>query len=531
MPAKESDLSRGHMLVVLRRRYPIVIVCVVVAVVVALAYSLQSQKLYTATASLLFNDTPLSQQIAGLQAVPNSNQQSQQDTNTELLKLGNLAQATAAEVGHSLTPQDVTSSLAIAPQGDTTLVNVSATLPSPGLAAHVANTYARVFVNQQENGNREYYAAALATVEKQLAQLSPTQAHGAQGLALQNRAQSLATLAQLRNDTVSLAQAAAVPASPSSPKLKRNVLVAAVLGLLLGVALAFVAERLDQHIREPEDLESVYGLPLLGAVPQSSALQRGGGASRPTTLSGAVADTFLFIRARLRYFNVDRAVRTLAVVSAQPEDGKTTIAHWLANAAAGAGTRTLIVEADMRRPSLANEIGLAHGPGLADLLMRACPFDEAVQTADVRLGAGGVQETCDVIVAGALPPNPAEMLESRAMVEVLERARSNYDLTIIDTPPLGVVPDAMPLLSLVDGVAIVASVGRSRRDAAGRLRTTLTSVNAPVLGVIANRVKVREAGYGYGYDYRPVGEPDAADRHVVRRDGALESAGPAAAAE
>jgi capsular polysaccharide biosynthesis protein len=310
------------------------VLCIVIALGVALAYSLKAQKKYTATASLLFNNTPLSQQIAGLQAVPNSNQQSQQDTNTQLLKLGDIAQRTARDVGHGLTSSAVLDSIAISPQGDTTVVDVSSTLASAHLAAQVANRYVEVFVSEQENGNRRYYQAALATVEGQIAKLSPDQAKGAQGLALQNRAQSLATLAQLRNDTVSLAQTAAVPSSPSSPAIARNAVVAAVLGLLLGIAFALLIERFDQRIREPEELERIYGLPLLGAIPDSSALRRKRG-SRPNKPSSVVADTFQFIRARLRYFNVDRDLRTLAVVSAQPGDGKTTVAHWLADAAAG----------------------------------------------------------------------------------------------------------------------------------------------------------------------------------------------------
>jgi capsular exopolysaccharide synthesis family protein len=508
----QLDLTPRRIAGVFRRRAPLVLLCFVVAVGVALAYTLHARKEYTATASLLFNNTPLSQQIAGLQAVANVDVQSQQDTNIQLLKLGNLAQKTAVKVGHGLTAGAVAGSVGVSPEGDTTVVNVSSTLASPVLAAKVATTYAQLFVSEQENGNRQYYESALATVEGQIAKLSPSQAGGAQGLALQNRAQSLATLAQLRNDTVSLAQAAGVPGSASSPSIKRDVIAAGLLGLLLGVALAFAVERLDQRFREPEELESLSGLPLLGAVPDSSALRRGGRGVRGSTQTVEVADAFQFVRMRLRYFNVDRDLRTLAVVSAQPGDGKSTIAHWLADAAAGTGSRALVIETDLRRPTLAEELGVASGPGLADVLIGARTLEDVVQTAEIVSGGGdGADERrLDVVVAGALPPNAAEMLESQAMSDVLRLAKASYDFVVIDTPPLGAVSDSLPLMRRVDGVVIVAGMGRARRDVALQLADTLRSVDAPLLGVIANRVKTRGAGpYGYTYDVKNAARRDA----------------------
>jgi capsular exopolysaccharide synthesis family protein len=502
MDAPKPDLTSRRMLAVFRRRVPLVVVCFVVAIGAALAYSFHARKEYTATASLLFNDTPLSQQIAGLQAIPNSNQQSQQDTNTWLLALGHLAQRTAVSVGHGLTAHAVTDSLSITPQGDTTGVNLSSTLPSPPLAAQVANTYASLFVAEQESGNRRYYESALATVERQIARLSSRQAAGAQGLALQNRAQSLATLAQLRTDTVSLAESAGVPSSPSSPDTKRNAIVAGLLGLLFGVALALGVERLDQRIREPEELEQIYGRPLLGTLREESALGRGR-SPRAGTSAMLVADTFQSIRSRLRYFNVDRDLKTLAVVSAEAGDGKTTVAHWLADAVAAMGSRALLIEADLRAPTLAAEVGVRSAPGLADILIGAREMEEVIQSAKLIVPTNLEERRLDVIVAGGLPPNPAEMLESHAMSELLLEATAKYDFIVIDTPPLGVVADSLPLVQAVDGVAIVAAIGRNRRDVARRLAATLRSVEAPVLGVIANRTKARDAAmYGYGYGYR-----------------------------
>jgi len=528
MSSLELEPTAGWALGVLRRRLPAVVLCLLVAVGAALAYSLHSKKEYTATSSVLFsNNNQLGQQVAGLPTVANTDTQSQQDTNVELLKLGDLAQATATQVGHGLTKQAVAGSIDISPDSDTTVVSVSATMTSPALAAQVANVYAQTFVSQQEDSNHQYYSTALATVERQLARLSPAQKLGAQGLSLEDRAQSLATLAQLQSGVAQVAQSAAVPTTPSSPRTKRNLALAAVLGLLIGLALAFGIERLDQRIREPEELEAIYRLPLLGVVPDAGVLKRGSQTALP---HGGAAAAFQFIRAHLRYFNVDRDLRTLLVVSDTPGDGKTTIAHRLADAMAAMGASVLLLEADLRRATLAQRLGVEAGPGLAEVLIGAIPLDEAIQSVELQGQAGDPTAThkMDVVIAGALPPNPAEMLESKAMETVIAHARSEYDLVVIDTPPLSVVSDAFPLLLKVDGVVIVASVGRNRRDAARRLRDTLATAGAPTLGVVANRIRARgRKGYeDYSYDYRSAAEPappspDPAQTASSRLDGLL----------
>ncbi len=161
------------------------------------------------------------------------------------------------------------------------------------------------------------------------------------------------------------------------------------------------------------------------------------------------------------------------------------------------GSRVLLLEADLRRPGLAQQLDAQPGPGLADVLIGAVPLAEAIQTIDLEApsGEGATVRTLDVLVAGAtLPPNPGELIESRAMETLLERAGSAYDLVVIDTPPLTAVSDAFPLLGKVDGVIIVGRVGRNRRDVAQRLHETLTGAGAPLLGVVANGLKSGRRG-------------------------------------
>jgi capsular exopolysaccharide synthesis family protein len=385
----------------------------------------------------------------------------------------------------------VSASLSFAGQGETSIIDVSATSTSAALAAAIANTYTTQFVTEQQRGNRQFLKSALALVAKQLARLTPAQRFGTDGADLEDRAQTLALLTELGFKNVEVAQEALVPTSVSSPKTKKNTILGAVVGLLLGLGIAFTLERLDRRIREPEDLETIYRLPTLGVVPKLPTRSRSAGPDQRsgTPLPPAVAEAFSLIRAHLRFFNVDRDVRTIVIGSPAPGDGKSTIARHLAEAATSSGSRVLLIEADLRQPTLAQKLDIEVGPGLADVLIGAVSMADAIQSVKLTAPAGEVAggRGLDVLVAGAVPPpNPGELLESGAMATVLARSKAIYDLVVIDTPPLGAVSDAFPLLTKVDGVVIVGRLGFSRRDAAVQLHQILVSSAAPLLGVISN---------------------------------------------
>jgi capsular exopolysaccharide synthesis family protein len=249
----------------------------------------------------------------------------------------------------------------------------------------------------------------------------------------------------------------------------------------------------------------VYGVPLLGVVPESATLRRTQEpGDRVNELPPNEAEIFGLLRAHIRYFNVDRDLRTVVIVSAAPGDGKSTVGRYLAMATAAVGSRVLFLEADLRRPMAAKYFGIQHAPGVSEVLVGEESLDSAVQRVAIA-GRKGMEVCLDVLVAGGvLPPSPPQVIESRAMTSLLADARGTYDLVVVDTPPLVLLPDAFPLLRQADGVLIVSRLGANRRDVAARLRDTLASVEAPVVGVIANGYKRPRgsAAYGYGYSYQ-----------------------------
>lgn len=506
--AGDGNLDLVGILRVLRQRAPLIAMCVLLTGAAAFVLSKAQRKQYTAAAQVLFRNAQLDQQAAGLQVVNQTNPQPQTDTNLKLATLPRVAAETAAELGHGLTQHQVSGAITVSQEADTDLARVTATWTSPTFAARLANAYARNVIAGRQRADANYYANALKAVNLQFEALTPAQRNGVEGADLRDRANSLQILSQLQSGEVQLEQQAITPTAPSSPKVLRNTVLGAVLGLLVGLAAAFLLQRLDRRVREPSDLEEVYGVPLLGVIPESPALRQSQDSGVGTReLPPSESEIFGLLRAHIRYSNVDRDLRVVVIVSAAPGDGKSTVARYLAMATATVGSRVLFLETDLRRPMAAKYFGIQRAPGIAEVLIGEQSLDSAVQY--VEFGSRkGTKIGLDVLVAGAvLPPNPPQVIESQAMSSLLSDARDRYDLVVVDTPPLVLLPDAFPLLRQADGVLIVSRLGENRRDVAARLRETLASVDAPVLGVIANGYKrprgasAYGSGYSYQYDY------------------------------
>ena len=314
--------------------------------------------------------------------------------------------------------------------------------------------------------------------------------------------------------------------------MTRNTILGAILGLLLGFALSFLLERLNRRLRGPEEAQEAFGLPALGTVPESKAISASNKGTAAAELPFAENEAFRMLRASLRYFNVDEDVRTVLVTSHGAGVGKSTVAWNLARVAA-TGSRAVVVETDLRNPTLAEQHGLEPAPGLSEVLTRQIGLDAAIQFKPVANSSGngtGELPTLHVITAGALPPNPAELLESQALEELLTQLRERYELVVLDTAPIGVVSDCFPLLRKVDGVVAVARMGRSTRDSVGKTREQLDRLDAPTLGIVANGLKLGRRGkhrYGYGYYYRqpaeqPAGQPSERPDLAGQQQGATD---------
>jgi capsular exopolysaccharide synthesis family protein len=284
-----------------------------------------------------------------------------------------------------------------------------------------------------------------------------------------------------------------LPTAPVSPRPVRNLGLALVLGLLLGIGLAVVRELLDTSIKGPEDIAELSETPILGGILFDNSAPK-----QPllTSLSphSPRVEAFRILRTNLQFVDVDRRLKVFVVTSSVPGEGKTSTASNTALALQTTGQRTLLIDSDLRRPQLATLFGLQGTVGLTSVLLGRLRLDEAVQEHP--------ESGLAVLTSGSLPPNPAELLQSHAMKQLIDAARLDYDVVILDSPPLLPVTDAALIASQVDGAIVVVRQGRTTREQFKHSMERLHAVGARPLGVTLNMVARRgRKGYGYGYGY------------------------------
>lgn len=500
--SRSRDTGTGGLLTtvrVLRRRLGLILLCLILVPVATLAYSLTQEQQYSASSSLLFRDPGFDEGLFGGQGAGGGGQSSPEReaaTNERLVGLPEVAARTAQKLGNGLAQGDVLGALDISAEGESDIVRISATHPSPQLAAGIANTHAQEFIRFRREADQDLIQRAQQLLERRLQRLTPGERATERGRALQNQIETLSGLAAAQTGNASQVQMARVPTAPTSPKPVRNTILGALVGLMLGLGLAFLAEQLDRRLKDPEDVEEAFGLPILGTIPQSRAIDR---ATRQEGGTEPEAESFRRLRTNLRYFNVDRQIRTVLLTSAGPGEGKTTVAWNLALAAARTGEQVLYLEGDLRRPSLSRYVEPSKH-GLSSVLAGVAHFDDvlfSVPVGEFQPGEESDAPLVDVISSGPIPPNPAELIESERMQRLLRQVEDLYDLVVVDTPPTSLVADTIPLMTQVNGVIVVSQLGRSNRDDAESLREQLTNLNAPVLGVVLNGHTAKSMYYGY----------------------------------
>jgi capsular exopolysaccharide synthesis family protein len=298
---------------------------------------------------------------------------------------------------------------------------------------------------------------------------------------------------------------ATAPSSPSFPNATRMLLVAAVLGLILGIGCAFLAERLDDRVQTPEDAERLAHAGMLGHVPLVRM-------ASPRLVSQLPAhshfsESYRTLRSSIAFAALDAPVRSILISSVNRGDGKSLTCVNLATAIAMDGKRVILVDADLRRPTVHALLETPQEPGLTDYLCGRCPVHSVIRPTPTT--------NFDVICAGPIPTNPSELLNTRAMSELLETLCGNYDVVLIDSSPCTVVTDALVIATQVDGVMLVIDVGKTEKEALRYARDLLDRARARVLGLVCNRVgRNGRHFYGrYGYYSKPFEE-----NHARRQD-------------
>jgi capsular exopolysaccharide synthesis family protein len=267
-----------------------------------------------------------------------------------------------------------------------------------------------------------------------------------------------------------------------------------VLGLGLGVGLAFLLEMLDTTVTTREQVDERLGIPFLGIIPtierdETDTPER----SVHADPHSAAAECLRSIRTNVLFMSPDRPLRTILVTSCSPGEGKTTTATALAETMADGGSRVLLIDADMRRPRIHKVFGIQQEMGLSSLILGEGGLETVVRPTSV--------QNLSVLVCGPVPPNPAELLHTPAFAGILAAAAERFDRVIIDSPPAGVVADAVVISTQVDGTLFVLKAGHTSQDAAVRAVRGIANVNGRLLGAVLNDLDLEDRRYGEYYQY------------------------------
>lgn len=515
---QEADLW-SYLRILWRRKWLILLVMVLGGVVAA-GFADQETRQYRANADILLQSTSPAASILSPSGGPADLTPADVATQIQVATSAPVQQAVAAKL-HEPAPQ-----VAVSEIGQTNVLQIAATNPDPAVAAKVANAYANAYVDFRRSQDvkatlsaQSALQAQLSAVQAQIASLeAPTSGSAAnsasstatttspqlssleaQQTTLQSQLSQLQASASLQTGAVEIITPASVPTVPSSPNVKRTGIIGLVVGLILGAGGVLLAEALDDRIRNQEELaHAASGIPLLGMVPAVPGKRPPGEPLLPSIAapSSLAAEAYRQLRTSLQFLDIDREWKLVQVTSPVQGEGKTTTVTNLAIMLAEAGRRTLLIDADLRRPQAHEYFGLQQGPGLTNVLLGEVTLEAAVQRVEdlphLRL-----------LASGPIPPNPAELITGDAMGRVLADLRScNADAVLFDTPPVLPVADALALAPRVDATLVVIQAGRTRARGLGQTLERLEQVNAHVTGVVLNALRrQRTAGYAYGHYY------------------------------
>lgn len=306
---------------------------------------------------------------------------------------------------------------------------------------------------------------------------------------LLTRLNQINSAADITANNVSMLDQALVPTAPVSPDFKKNLIISLAAALAVAFLVAFAREALDDTLRSPEDAERKLDLSLLGTTPYISDMT----AQDIEERQGELSEAYYSIRATVDYASSGATKKSFLVTSSQPGEGKSTTSIALARDFARIGRRVLLIDADLRNPSLHRTMGLPKEVGLIDVLMNMRSFEECRYHSDVH--------GLDLLPLGTIPPNPVQILSSDLIPDFLARVSENYDVVVLDSAPVMGLADAPMLSRMVDHVVLIVEANRAHYGQAKSAVRRLQDAGARILGIVMTKFSFRDAGYSYDYHY------------------------------
>ena len=510
-PSASATLM-DYLRVVRRRKWTIVAALIVVPAVAA-GLALRKPAVYEASAAVLLSQQNLAAALAG---TPDQSSGLSATAQATLAQVPALAQRVVNHAGvPGATAGDLLAQSSVAGDPVTNILTFSVRDGDPAAATKLANAFARQYTQYRLQLDTASLENARQQIVARISALKKTgKAAGSVYDNLVENEQRLATWEALQTANASVIRTA-TGAGKIGPRPQRDALLGLMLGLVLGVGLAFAREAFDTRVRAAEDVARVVELPLLARLPEPpKALRESNGLAMVAEPAGPHAESFRILRTNLEFAMLDREVRSLMVTSSVEQEGKTTTICNLALALARSGQRVALVDLDLRRPAVDRFFDLRGRPGLtqvaigraslADALVRVPIADTAALLSDAdarsfaRASPASTSGRLYVIGSGPVPPDPGEFVSTQALSDVLAAVRSGVDLVLLDAPPLLHAGDAMALSTRVDALVLVARLERIRRSALAETRRLMDAMPVLKLGYVTTGARVDD-DYVHGY--------------------------------
>jgi capsular exopolysaccharide synthesis family protein len=504
---------RDYLRILARHKWVIVLSAVLVPAA-AVLLTLRQTPLYEASAEVLLSRQNLVATLTGTQD-PQAFQQAERvaETQAQLAQVPDVAARTLEAVeGAELSVDELLEASSVEAQRGADLLEFTVTHESRELAQALASEYARQFTQYRLELDTRALALARKEVEARLDELTAVgDTSSALATSLADKAQQLRTMEALQTSNAFVVRSAD-RAERVRPLPVRNGLLAAALGIALGILLAFVWEALDTRVRSAEEIAARLGLPLLARLPEPGRrLRQRNSLVMLADPGGVHAESVRILRTNLEFVNLEREARTIMVTSAVESEGKSTTIANLAVAYARAGQRVALVDLDLRRPFAGVFFGLEDHPGVTDVALGRIELDRAlvpVEIARSNPGENGraVLGRLEVLPSGALPPDAGEFVGTRALGAILRSLRDRFDLVFVDAPPMLKTGDPLTLSGRVDAVVVVSRLKVVRRGMLAELSRILSTAPATKLGFVVTDAGAEDGygqsyGYGYGYGY------------------------------
>lgn len=523
-PSPVLDIKRYSRLVL--RWSWLIILCAVVAGAAAYFVSINTTPVYQATSRLMINEARTGGP-ANYSDILASERSAR--TYAELLQRGTTLRTALVQLG--LDPDaaqiaDQITAITVTPVRDTQLVNLTVEGTNPQLVAAVANALPQVFTTELRTVQTSRFNDSRASLESQLETLSReveqteirlAELDGRSRTAQEeieygrlinaltqyqssyaNVLQSYETLrlAEIQSiDNIVVMEQATVPRVPVRPRVLVNTLLAVVVGSMLAFGTIFLIEYLDDRVRTPDDLRRIADIPTLGAIakipPRIESRAGMDGLVAVTEPRSPIVEAYRRLRTNLQFYNLDAGVQAIVVTSANMGEGKSTTAANLAVVLAQSGQTVILVDADLRKPTVHHRFDLPRKPGLSETLLAPTPVDLTRAIRDV--------PNLRVLTCGERVPNPSEVLSSKRMVNLIEELKTQANIVIFDSPPLLAVTDAEIVGRYTDGLLLVVDTEKTSGTAVHRALESVAQVNVPIMGALLNRISNSARGYYYYY--------------------------------